>query len=190
MRALRLTLAGTVIMALLGGVGAPVVAQGADEELAGATYVVGEVTDTRTISEGTWTYEGVERLNDLVAELDVEWSDPRLPSLMRLSENQDLHFMDDYLAVAAVASIRLEDPDGAWTGPEYGLMELMGSKEGTPPWPRMMLLTGERAYEGLSAMLQRRYEPDDPTFARPVFEGYIFEHGLTPMPSAPEAASD
>jgi hypothetical protein len=43
----------------------------------------------------------------------------------------------------------------------------------------MMLLSGDWAYEGLSAMLQRRWEADDYTLTRPVLEGYIFE-GQTP----------
>ena len=78
-----------------------------------------------------------------------------------------------------MGNIRLEGDDGVWTGVEYGLGE--ETPEALILQPRLMLLTGEGAYEGLSAMLQRQYEVIT-TGSNPVFEGYIFEGALPPMP--------
>lgn len=87
-----------------------------------------------------------------------------------------------------VGNIRFESPEGAWTGPEYGLAE--ESEASLVLQPRMTLLTGEGAYEGLTAMLQRRYEPDDTSFTHPVFEGDIVEGELPPMPDPSESPAE
>ena len=71
---------------------------------------------------------------------------------------------------------------------EYGIGHYTEDSESVKP--RMMRLTGEGAYTGLSAMFQRRYEPDDTNFNNPVFEGYIFEHELTPMPDPVEPSAE
>ena len=63
------------------------------------------------------------------------------------------------------------------------------SPTGVTLQPRMMLLSGEGAYEGLSAMLQRQYEVIT-TASRPVFEGYIFEGELPPMPEPLEPLAE
>lgn len=50
-----------------------------------------------------------------------------------------------------------------------------------------MLLSGEGAYSGLSAMIRRQHESDAPKGGElPTFEGYILEGGLTPVPAAPK----
>ena len=123
-----------------------------------------------------------------VFEHDIEWSDPRLPSLMRLRENVNTHFIgDDRVAWFWVGAVRLEGDHGAWTGAEYGLGE--ESRVGFTLQPRMMLLSGEGAYEGLSAMLQRQHEVIT-SASRPVFEGYIFEGELPPMPEPLEGTTE
>ena len=146
-----------------------------------ATHVTGEAISDRTISQGVWTeLAGSDQSRDAVFEHDVEWSDPRLPSLMRINENLNIYYpAEDGGAWSWVGSIRLEGDQGAWTGMEYGLGT--DSNEGIVVQPRMMLLTGEGAYEGLSAMIQHQYEVVT-TASRPVFEGYILEGELPPMP--------
>ncbi|MGD8486934.1 MAG: hypothetical protein PVH07_09885 [Chloroflexota bacterium] len=181
MRTLRLMLASAVIHALAVGTAGIAIAQDEEDVPVTATQVTGEATGTRTVSPPTGSeVDGVWHDRDLVFEHDIEWSDPRLPSLMRGQENQNWHVLpDDSGAVTFVTNIRLEGESGAWTGAEYGLGEM--SDEGLVLQPRMMLLTGEGAFEGLSAVLQRQHEVIT-AVSSPVFEGYIFEGGLPPMP--------
>jgi len=180
MRTLRLSLAGTAILALLGGPSSAAMAQ---DEQGTATHVTGKSPGGQTVSEGTFTYEdGFSEVRGAVYEHDIEWSDPRLPSLMRVTENLDWHPVRDGsgAAISIVSSVRLEGPDGAWTGLEYGLIEQLEAGDGVT---RLVVLSGEAAYEGLSAMFARTYETDD--YAKPVFDGYIFDGELPPMPDAP-----
>ena len=184
MRTLRISLMATVTLALLGGLGAVAVAQADEDRQATATRVTGETTAKREVFGGTYSgIDGVDRNRDAVYEDTFEWSDPRLPSVMQITENVDIHYRgDDQDAWAWVGAIRLEDSDGAWTGSEYGMGEWVDQR--LVLQPRMMLLRGEGAYEGLSAMLQRSWETDDPTYPASV-EGYIFEGELPPMPEPP-----
>ena len=184
MRTLRLTRVSTLALAVLGGLTGSVVAQDDEDLVITATRVTGETTARREVFGGSYQFvDGVDQNREAVFEDTFDWSDPRLPSVMQLTENLDIHYRgDDQNAWAWVGSIRLEDADGAWTGREYGMGEWIG--DGLVLRPRMMPLSGEGAYEGLSAMLQRRWETDDPTYTASV-DGYIFEGELPPMPDAP-----
>ena len=184
MRSLRLPLVATLTLGLLGGLTGEAIAQDDEDGVITATRVTGETTDRREVFGGTHSQvDGVDQNCEAVFKDTFAWSDPRLPSVMQLTENLDIHYRgDDHDAWAWVGSIRLEDAVGAWTGPEYGMGEWIGER--LVLHPRMMLLTGEGAYAGLSAMLQRRWETDDPTYPASV-EGYIFEGELPPMPDEP-----
>jgi hypothetical protein len=181
MRTLRAALAATVSLALLGGLGSSVLAQAEEDAGPTVTQVTGEAVDARTVSQGAWSeVDGGGQDRGAVYEHDIEWSDPRLPSLMRLHENTNVYWLGDEGATFAwLSNVRLEDESGAWTGVEYGMGD--ESLAGMTLQPRMMLLTGEGAYEGLSAMLQRQHEVVT-MGSSPVFEGYIFEGELPPMP--------
>ena len=131
MRTLRLTLAGTVTLALLGGWSAAVTAQ--DPEEATWTHVTGSTV------EGEWTegttgarWEGsVESRPTRSQTFTVEWSDPRLPETMHLQQTAVLHHgdmtsYDDFMFVFA-DSLRFEDAVGAWTGSGHGVIGTDGS---------------------------------------------------------------
>jgi hypothetical protein len=191
MRTLRLSLIGTVILVLLGGLG--VVAAAQDEPA--ATPVIGNITSTRIVASGDPTFGGMHNyLRDDAADYDMEWSDPRLGSVMRTTTNWDFFGLpeegDINGAVLVATSVRLEGPDGAWTGTEYLLLDETRNPE-RYPGPSVMLLSGEGAYEGLSAMIRRQYESDIPMPGElPTFEGYILEGELTPVPTAPEPSTE
>ena len=190
MRTLRLSVAGTLALALLGGLGGALLAQDEENAPATVTHVTGEAFSDRTVNQGAYAeVDGGEQMRGNVFEHDIDWSDPRLPSLMRLRENVNVYSIDDdHAAWSWVGSVRLEGDEGAWTGTEYGLGE--ESAEGPLTLqPRMMLLSGEGAYEGLSAMLQRQHEVIT-TASRPVFEGYIFAGELPPMPEPLEPPAE
>jgi hypothetical protein len=104
-----------------------------------------------------------------------EWSDPRLPPMMTGRMNLDAHWRETDAILPWASTHRLDGPDGAWTVTERGFMEADGAFA-------LLVLTGEGAYEGLSAMLVEvvleAYTGDDET----ILEGYIFEGGLPPLP--------
>jgi hypothetical protein len=189
MRTLRVFLVGIATLALTGAMGGVVLAQDVEDRPVTATHVVGTVTTGRMESSAGWSDldEGIIAGRGAVYEHNVEWSDPRLPATMRFGENVNNYNVGGGAGVIAfVSNVRFEDPMGAWTGSEYGFAE--ESEAGFLPQPRVMMLRGDGAYEGLTAMLQRRYEPDDATFSHPVFEGYIFDGELPPMPDPVEPA--
>jgi hypothetical protein len=184
MRTLRLSLAGTIIFMLLGVLSSTVSAQ--DPDAATWTHVTGSTV------EGEWTVEGTPaRWEDSVEHrptrsqtFTVEWSDPRLPATMHIDQDAVLHHGDmtsyaDYMFVFA-DSLRLEDADGAWVGSGRGV----SGSDGT-----IMLyeLTGEGAYEGLSALLDRAFDPD--TMAVD-FDGFIFEADVPWAPALAEPPAE
>jgi hypothetical protein len=123
----------------------------------------------------------------------MEWSDPRLPSVMRLSENWDWYNVGESDgvngAIPLMQNVRLDGPDGTWTGTVYALLEETAPVERYPQ-TTLMVLEGEGAYEGLSAMLRTVYD-DPPGFgAIPDWEGYILEGPMTLIPDAPEPAAE
>ena len=186
MRTLRLSLAGTVILALLGATGGVAMAQDGQEETFGATYVTGTTTSLMDIASAIPAFE--EARVSLYGEAqirEVEWSDPRLPASMRLTQNLDYYDIDrDELigAIPLIQNVLLEDQVGAWTGTVYGLLE--ETIDGRIPQTVLMILDGEGAYEGLSAMLRTTGEPPAQGEAAD-WEGYILEGEMTPIPEPP-----
>ena len=196
MRTLRLSLVGAVILVLMSSMSLVTLAQEDDDGVA-ATHVTGTTSSgNRTIHRTT--YELADDFSHNtgyggVYERDVEWSDPRLPSLMRLSENWDFYGIggSDEIngAMSLVQNVRLDGPDGAWTGTAYGLLEETKPVE-TYPQTVLLILEGEDAYAGLSAMLRPVYEGPPAGGEIPDWEGYIFEGGMTPIPEAPEPPAE
>jgi hypothetical protein len=119
------------------------------------------------------TTAGVNQMLGMWAVLEVEWSDPRLPSTMTYTVNVDHHIVPPDEVQTWAQRLRLDGPDGYWTGTAYGFMDMTGP-EG------VMVLTGEDRYEGLSAMLVGR-TTDAGAF---VYEGYVFARDLPPLPGA------
>ena len=205
MRTLRLSLVGTVILVLMSSMSLVTLAQ--EDDGVAATHVTGTTSSgNRTIHRATYEHADDFSHNTGyggVYERDVEWSDPRLPSLMRLSENWDFYAArgqphqvqvgesaDEVNgAISLLQNVRLDGPDGAWTGTAYGLLE-----ETTPPetYPQtvLMILEGEGAYAGLSAMLRTVYDEPPAGGEMPDWEGYILEGPMTLMPEAPEPPAE
>lgn len=160
------------------------------EEAAGATHVTGTMTTYRTVASPTYDTpsDAHTAMRGAGLEREMEWSDPRLPSLMRLSENWDWYYYgvgNINAPVALMQSVRLEGPDGAWTGTIQGLLEETLDPESYPQTV-LMVLEGEGAYAGLSAMLTTVYDVP-PAFGQvPDWDGYIFDGDMTPMPEALE----
>ena len=112
--------------------------------------------------------------------MPIEWSDPRLPAAMHIREQAVVHTGDpasweDDMYVFSRA-VRLDAPDGAWVGSAHGV----AGADGTTLL--QYELTGEGAYEGLSAV----FGQDNGEWPDLRFDGWIFESEQPPMPDLPE----
>jgi hypothetical protein len=195
MRTLRLSLAGTVILTLLGGLSVAVVAQ--DEEPTPITFVTGTVAevygyDVDDEAEGDLSshdirgYEVMTQSGGPLRQV-VEWSDPRLPTDLWLAVGYTLIAIEVGIdgAMNAAWQSLLEDQEGRWRGTGR-------SVQGADQKYSLYVLTGEGAYDGLSVLL-RGTIPDDEEAGLlhahapwdMAYEGYIFEAELSPLPDAP-----
>jgi hypothetical protein len=173
-------LAAATTLMLLGALGSTTAAQGQPTT---ASHVSGKSSGGQTVEEGT--QEGsAYGFRGAVYEHAVEWSDPRLPALMRIAENADIHLAGDGhgAVISIAASVRLEGSEGSWAGQEYGLIEQLETGDAVT---RLVVLDGSGEYEGLSAILTKSYEDAD--YGKPVFDGYIIDGDTTPMPDALDA---
>ena len=178
MRTLRLSLVGTVILMLLGGLGSAVMAQ-ADGEAGPFTPVTGtRLSFTTDTSEEEWSVEGaVGHARDFKFLETVEWSDPRLPSDVLNVLNFDMHVIGQFQDLPLTGAVLLQGSDGYWTG------SLTGFCDQQETCHVMETLTGHGAYEGLFATI---LGGDAEAGAQYMYEGMIFEGEMPPMPEALE----
>ena len=184
MRTLRLSVTGTVMLALLGALSLAVVAQD-DVDVPSATHVTGTQlsSSSMTAEPVEWEDGDVHYWRDVQTERTVEWSDPRLPSRFLKDANANWHVLGDGAVGAFAVAVRLVGEDGDWAGTEYALMAPESSVG-------LYVLTGSGAYEGLWAMLEGSLVVDadgNPVVdadnaVMSIFDGYIFESELPPMP--------
>ena len=180
MRTLRLSLMGTVTLALLGGLSGAALAQ--DEV---GTDLFTPVTGQRLTAsiddsaDESWEAGGVLYISGLVGRETYEWSDPRLPAdaVQNLSMGR-FTTGADYPGVALSGSLALEGLDGYWTGQWRGYYD-----EGSVGHISVVL-TGQGAYEDLSAILGGTLESPE-CIECLTFEGGIFNGELPPLPDLP-----
>jgi hypothetical protein len=180
MRTLRLSLAGTVILVLLGGV-VPVTAQ-QEESLdpMRASQFTGTWTDGPSDDDagpgwapGPDYYEAP----DWESVHLFEASDPRISGTWTQDLDMRAFPIDEdagLFAVVGSGAVRIENEDGAWGG----MFDNFGSVNTGREWYR---LEGEGAYEGLTAVLRWFSEGD-------IYEGIIIP-GLPPDQPAPITAA-
>ena len=128
MRTLRLSLAGTVILVLLGGLAGAVIAQDEGETAASPAYVSGTLAWLRDEGDVQSLYR---------ADLD----DPSVSGTFTLLDQ----VLDEYPGNVFVgrAQVELVNDEGRWSG------EWSGGYHPTMGWQIMAWLVGEDAYEGL-----------------------------------------
>ncbi len=193
MRTLRSTLMGAVILGLLASPSIAVAAQ-VEGEMPTVAYVTGRViTDTSPKDdwEETRTDEGPDAIVVHVlgwrVERSIDWNDPRLPSEMVSRTNMDMHISRDDSVQVFAESLRLDGPDGAWTGTGHAVVIEHGHGAES-----LIILTGEGAYEGLSAVLVTESVRADPELDEndyTLYRGYIFEGEMPPMPGPIEPSA-
>lgn len=101
-------------------------------------------------------------------------TDPRLSGTVYHTSNADVYTLPGNEAGPdfAVATVRIENDEGAWQGSLVQLAFPDGTEYVSP-----MVMTGEGAYEGLTAIVANVDPPDDCTM-----EGYIIDGTIPPAP--------
>jgi DNA-binding beta-propeller fold protein YncE len=171
---MRLSLAGTVILALLGGLGVVTLAQ-ADTDSAKVTHFTGtRVSAVDGTIDESWEADGIGHARGYHATETIEWSDPRLPSELQIVQNVDALGQG---AVVTGATL-LEGAEGYWTGGFTAYCDPDSDCHG------MNTITGHGAYEGLSAVFHGFWAAGPGSDW--VFDGVIYEGETLPMPEALE----
>jgi len=181
MRTLRLSLAGAVMLALLGATNAAVLAQ----EATPTPDPVAPVAVTGTVTSGeVGSYGSTEREGFIYERTEGQWlttswqaSDPRLSGQGTMAVNWNVS--DGYQAgIASVAHV-LVTPEGRWLGTGHLFYTEGGLYE-------MTVLRGEGAYDGWTATVLIHPGPDSPGN----FEGVIFGGEAPTMPEPVEPPAD
>ena len=179
MRTSRSSLTGMVILSLVASLSPAVVAQDAEEhEAPTATYVTGvAVSELEDSDDAGW---------------EMEWSDPRLPSRAQYrfsaETGRSVHPDGTVTAAQMVATVRLDGPDGGWSGTDWILawtLEPEPGEKGLDTWTEVLMLDGDGDYEGLSATLTNTGRGD----GIGPYEGFIFEGELPQTPVPIEASA-
>jgi len=181
---MRLWIVGAIGIGLLGIAPAATEAQ-TEPTISSATHVTGRLVTMRydDADETGGTADSFGHMRSLVQIQRVAWSDPRLPSQKRTVINIDGYMLESREGVLPfTGSHRLEGPTGSWSGTQQGVLHANGSF-----WQDV--LVGEGAYRGLYAVLDGRMEFSGDGTGVTVWEGYIFEGGMPPMPDPVPAGS-
>jgi hypothetical protein len=187
---MRRLCAAIITVVLLAGSAVGVAGQ-SEEEAPTLTFVTGKVIKDSSPEDDwdeAWSDGSVVHVLGWRVARMVQWTDPRLPSEMVSRMNVDTHLAETDMMQTFAETYRLEGPDGVWTGTGRALAIEHGQQ---PGW--LMVLTGEGAYEGLSAMLVRetvRADPESEDHDHILLKGYIFEGELPPMPDPIEPPAE
>jgi hypothetical protein len=174
MRTLRLSLAGTLILALLGGLSVAVVAQ--SEEASTPTVVTGNevctVVQNATVIENT---AEVVRDRGQVTECETATSDPRVSGTYTNVANWDFYWALDEAFLWGTTV--LEGPTGGWDCSYAGTSDPTGANDGLV----FLVCPGTGEYDGLTYVYQHVWDSGTADFGdgTDVF-GLIFE-GPSPV---------
>ena len=178
MRTLRLSLAGTVICTLLGGVGGAVLAQDEEADLMAPATVTGSVSYSGGHQAGEISrVDGAVRQSGMVSTHVWEASDPRLSGREAYTKTFD-HYPPGF-GVDATSRV-LENDTGRWVGTGVGL-ERVSIADMPLLRTATVILHVEDAYEGLTAYLLL----DEGTSGSATFAGVIFPGEMPPFPEMP-----
>ena len=180
MRTLRMSLAGTLTVALLGGLGGAVLGQDEEADLMAPATVTGSVVYIGGHQVGERSSgDGVVRESGMISNHKWEASDPRLSGTEAYTKNWD-HYP---LGFDVDATTRvLENDGGRWVGTGVGMEEVFISTDTPLLSTATVILHGEDAYEGLTAYLLM----DEGTSGSATFAGVIFPGEMPPFPEPAE----
>jgi len=173
MRTLRLSLAGTVILALLGGLSVAVVAQVESEVATGpdnalVTYLtnVCDITDTDLV----WSDSGISIDRGREYACETTFSDPRVSGTRTGAYNSDC-FGELETPCLEWGTDEIVGPDGSWTGSYQGILD--GDR-----LTSYRVYRGTAGYEGLAFIWLRTG-----TYDIPGGYGLVYAGEPPPMPA-------
>lgn len=186
MKGLKTTIATVFAVGLLAGSAVGVAAQ--DEEPTGSTYFTGTIArDGTLVSEPSETVvDGILEGRGIVFEGEsIETTDARMTGTLSRALNGNVHKVGDFEElVLETAAWRIENEGGSWSGQGSALIHggaEMSDDEATDL--DTILLTGEGAYEGLTAYVIADWT-EDPV----VIEGAVVVGEAPPVPELPSAS--
>jgi hypothetical protein len=188
MRTLRVVLAGTVVLTLLGGLGAVAVAQPDDAEQVslGLSPVTGTVTIVRWHEDDAESYgEDRSRYRGGLVEEVIEVDDPRMSGTVWSTWNFDTLPDPSGLVFGAggalgTGSTEIVNDDGSWRGTFHGYKD-----PATFDWFIEYDLAGTGAYEGHSALLHVKGQG-----GRMDVDGFIFPGAWPEYPNPVELPAE
>jgi len=184
MRSLRLSLAGTLVLALLGGMGGAVAQDEGATVPDGPHPVTGQIWIGAVLQPATVTEEEGRQVRRGFGFWDtIELDDARLSGKLWQVWNRDsiggpLKQGDGEVAAAA---LELVNEDGSWVGTMRGYAS-MGPR--SHYW--QIELTGTDVYEGHSALLYAHGPAGGPW----AVEGFVFPGALPPYPDPVEVPAE
>ena len=181
MRTLRLSLVGTVILVLLGGVGGAVLGQDEEADLMAPATVTGSVVYIGGRQYGEVSpVDGAVRQSGTIAAHAWEASDPRLSGTEAYTKTVDYYPLGFY--VDATSRV-LQNDTGRWVGTGVGMEGVFISDDMPLLSTATVILHGEDAYDGLTAYLLL----DEGTYdGSATFAGVIFPGEMPPFPETAE----
>ena len=180
MRTLRVSLAGTVILTLLGGLGGTVLAQDGAADLMAPATVTGSVRYIGGQQSGEIApVDGMVRQSGMISNHKWEASDLRLSGTEAYTKNWDRYPLG--FDVDATTRV-LENDGGRWVGTGVGMEEVSISTDTPLLSTATVILHGEDAYEGLTAYLLL----DEGTSGSATFAGVLFPGEMPPFPEPAE----
>ena len=173
MRMMRLSLAGTIVLALLGGLAGAALAQSEN----GPVHVTGTIDGRQTESgESVLTDEAFQHREQTYVG-SLEMSDPRLSGEQWSTWNYDEFRPLGSTGMVAAGRFGVENDEGSWTGTFSGVEYPDATKTLVQGW-----LVGQGAYDGLSAYLSYVL----PHSGTMTVEGMIFSGIVPPLPEPAE----
>jgi hypothetical protein len=184
---MRRTAPGIIAAVILVGSIASVGAEDGERPPA-ASHVRGTIVESFGTVPESVEGAGADRLV-MLAERQVEWTDERLPSrvLVRtlMDTREGWHPEGTVWPSISTHAYRLDDAVGAWVGTGHGFgasPEEMPTESFGVMEAELIMLSGEGAYEGLSAVLLLTMDATDWMAGDHVLEGYIYDGPPPPLP--------
>ena len=162
MRTLRVSLAGVVILTLLGGLSVAVAAQDTEADPMAPAFFTFDQPVMERVMDGEYAYDADElpqAIRGEVAEGYIEATDPRASGRVTSVANMNMLAVEGGGVANVAAMKRLVNDGGAWSGTSLGLF--MSAEDGAVT--SMTVLTGEGGYEGLTLIMSEYYDDNAQT---------------------------
>ena len=189
MRTLRVSLAGVVILTLLGGLSVAVAAQDTEADPMAPAFFTFDQPVMERVMVGEYAYEEDANADELpqkvrseVAVGYIEATDPRASGRVTSVTNMNMLEVEGGGVATVATMMRLVNDGGAWSGTALAL-HMAAEDAGITS---MTVLTGEGGYEGLTLIMSQYYD-DNARTRRGVI---VPSDQMPPMPDPIEPAAE